>query len=58
MNMDMQNFKNFNLSSFDRLSVLLLLICMQRIYAIIKMVSEKVCFLALLKNCLNGYPTL
>jgi hypothetical protein len=46
---------HFKLSKFGRKSVLLLLICMQSIYAIIKIVSEKTCFLALLKNCLNRY---
>jgi hypothetical protein len=49
---------HFKLSNFDRKPVLLLLICMQSIYAIIKIVSEKTCFLALLKNSLNGYNTL
>jgi hypothetical protein len=53
--MDMQQFNilnktkllHFKLSNFDRKSVLLLLICMQSIYAIIKIVSERTCFLAL-----------
>jgi hypothetical protein len=59
MNIDVQQYNNLNktkllhfkISNFDRKSVLLLWICMQIIYAIIKMVSEKTCFLALLKNC-------
>jgi hypothetical protein len=50
MNIKLQQFNilnktktiDFKLSNFDRKSVLLL-ICMQRIYAIIKMVSEKTC---------------
>jgi hypothetical protein len=40
----------FNSKILTRKSILLLLICMQSIYAIIKMVSEKTGFLALLKN--------
>jgi hypothetical protein len=49
---------HFKLSNFDRKSVLLLLKCMQSIYAMIKMVSEKTCFLALLLNCENVIATL
>jgi hypothetical protein len=49
---------HFKLSNFASKSVLLLLTCMQSNYAIIKMVSEKTCFLALLKNCENVVATL
>jgi hypothetical protein len=38
-------------TNFGSKSVLLLLTCMQSINAIIKMVFEITCFLALLKNC-------
>jgi hypothetical protein len=57
MNMELQQYNILNktktiaLSNFDRKSILLLLICMQSIYAIIKMVSEKTCLLTPLKNC-------
>jgi hypothetical protein len=44
---------HFKLTNFDRKSVLLLLICMQSIYAIIKMFSEKTYFLALLGKLLK-----
>jgi hypothetical protein len=44
---------HFKLSSFDRKTVFLLLICMQSIYAIIKMVSEKTCFLGVLLKLLK-----
>jgi hypothetical protein len=57
MNLSVEQYNNLE-SNFGSKSVLLLMACMQSIYAIIKMVSEKTCFLGLLKNCENVVATL